>query len=82
MIRRCSNCKHFKSINGDSSLGYCKEKPLLFAFTHDPTVFAIVKNFYLCEGHQFANEELLASQSEPIDLKEHIKTLDHKNYSF
>lgn len=77
MIRRCSNCVHFKQIDANKEMGYCKQRPLMFAFTHEPTVYAIVRNFYVCEIHQFINESTLSLNSEPIDIKTALEM--HKN---
>lgn len=73
IIRRCANCLNFKEINGKSSNGYCRLKPMLFAFTHEATVFPIVKDFYLCENHKFLNEEILSKTSEEVDLYEYLQ---------
>lgn len=73
IIRKCNNCIHFQLIDKDSqNNGYCKAIPLLFAFTHDKSVYAIVKEFYLCESHQFINEETLKNESEQVDLLEYL----------
>jgi hypothetical protein len=40
----------------------------MFAFTHDKSVYPIVKDFYLCENHNFRNEDLLKLESEEVDL--------------
>lgn len=69
IIRKCNNCIHFQPIEKDSQgNGYCKALPLLFAFTHEKSVYAIVKEFYLCEKHQLNNEETLRNESEEVDL--------------
>lgn len=75
IIRRCFNCKNWSSYaDGDNqSLGYCKIKPLHFAFTLQPTVFTITKDFYLCEEHEFKNESILAEVSKKVLLKDAIK---------
>ena len=41
---------------------------MLFAFTHEKSVYAIVKDFYLCESHQFVKEETLKEQSQEVEL--------------
>lgn len=68
IIRKCDNCINFKLINSDEKAGYCKILPLLFAFTHDTSVYGIVRDFYLCEKHKFVNEDLLKSESEEVEL--------------
>jgi hypothetical protein len=75
IIRRCFNCKHWSSYTEyeNQTLGYCKQKPLHFAFTLQKTVFTITKDFYLCEQHEFKNEEILAEVSQKIQLKDAIK---------
>jgi hypothetical protein len=75
IMRRCFNCKFWSpySENDNQTLGYCKAKPLYFAFTLQPTVFTITKDFYLCEQHSFKNEEVLAEVSEKITMKDALK---------
>jgi len=68
IIRKCTNCIHYKAIDQKTNEGYCKLLQLLFAFTHEKSVYGIVKDFYLCEKHQFENEELLKSESEEVEL--------------
>jgi hypothetical protein len=41
---------------------------MLFAFTHENSVYAIVKDFYLCEKHIFINEDILKEHSEEVEL--------------
>jgi len=69
IIRKCNNCVNFQSIENDSfGNGYCKRLPMLFAFTHEKSVYAIVKDFYLCESHQFVKETTLKEQSQEVEL--------------
>lgn len=68
IIRKCGNCVHYKAIDGNNLSGYCKMINMLFAFTHEKSVYAIVKDFYLCETHKFVNEELLSENSEEVEL--------------
>lgn len=68
IIRKCGNCVNYKPIDGADKSGYCKIQPMLFAFTHEQSVYAIVKDFYLCGQHIFTNEETLAGESEQVDL--------------
>lgn len=72
IIRKCSNCIYFKNIDNKQSNGYCKQKPLYFAFTHEKSVYAIVKDFYLCESHAFVNEDILKAESEEVDLQQYL----------
>jgi hypothetical protein len=80
IIRRCFNCKHWKGDiqieNSEKPLGYCKFSPLYFAFTLQPTVYPITKDFYLCEHHEFDNEQKLAENCEQVSLKDSIKKKD------
>jgi hypothetical protein len=73
IIRKCSNCLNFKPIEGSDMSGYCKAMQMYFAFTHDKSVYAIVKDFYLCEKHEFENEQILSEQSEQVDLLSFLK---------
>lgn len=75
IIRRCFNCRHWSAYSDEQNqtLGYCKMKPLYFAFTLQKTVFTITKDFYLCQNHEFKNEEMLAEVSGKIPLKDAIK---------
>jgi len=75
MIRRCDNCKFWSDQNTltDKRAGYCKASPLYFAFTLKQTVYPITKEFYLCEKHEFENEEKLKVTSERVLLKDAIK---------
>jgi len=68
IIRKCGNCVHYKLIEDKDKIGYCNAMNLYFAFTHDKSVYAIVKDFYLCENHAFVNEEILQKESEEIEL--------------
>jgi len=79
IIRRCFNCKNWADeiqMAGQKPLGYCKLFPLYFAFTLQPTVYPITRDFYLCESHEFENEEMLKSVSETVSLKDSIKKKD------
>ena len=77
IIRRCSNCKHWSgdivTPNGNKNMGYCKLISMYFAYTLEKTVYPITKDFYLCEKHEFQNEEMLAQNSQSIPMKEVIK---------
>ncbi len=76
IIRRCFNCKHWKGdiqLGEDKPLGYCKVEALYFAFTLQPTVYPITKDFYLCVKHAFENEDKLKENSVMVSLKESLK---------
>ncbi len=76
IIRRCFNCKHWYGeihLGDGNPAGYCKLTPMLFAFTLQKTVYPITRDFYLCEGHEFTNEDKLAQSSEKVSLKDSIK---------
>lgn len=76
IIRRCFNCKHWKGdiqLGGEKPLGYCKVEALYFAFTLQPTVYPITKDFYLCAKHEFENEEKLKDSSVMVSLKDSLK---------
>lgn len=77
MIRRCQNCLFWNPEKSTSKkLGLCTLKPLYFAFTLEPTVFPITKDFCLCESHKFDNEEKLAQICDKKLMKEVIKKKD------
>ena len=77
IIRRCSNCKFWSGditgANNQKPMGYCKMLSMYFAYTLENTVYPITKDFYLCEKHEFENEEVLKDNSEKILLKEVVK---------
>lgn len=68
IIRKCTNCVNFKPIDDSDVNGYCKLLQLHFAFTHEKSVYAIVKDFYVCPNHNLPNEDVLRHQSEEVDL--------------
>lgn len=73
MIRKCSNCVHFAKIDdAQKTDGYCKSNSLYFAFTHEKSVYVIVKDFYLCPTHEFLHEEQLKRDSEEVDLLSYL----------
>lgn len=75
MIRSCANCLHYKKLaSGDGKTGYCHQLPLLFAYTMEQSVFAITKDFCLCEKHKFSNEDILELNSEKVDMKTILKS--------
>lgn len=77
IIRRCFNCKFWdgdiKVSENQKPVGYCKLKPMYFAFTLQPTVYPITKDFYLCESHTLENEDVLSQISVKVSLKESLK---------
>jgi len=73
IIRKCGNCSNFKPIDESGGGGYCKAMQLLFAFTHERSVYAIVKDFYLCESHALPNEDILKLESKEVDLLPYLK---------
>jgi hypothetical protein len=78
MIRRCQNCLFWNLDNNNPLLkiGYCTFKPLYFAFTLEPSVFSMTKEFCLCENHKFTNEDKLAQICEKMPLKDVLKKKD------
>jgi hypothetical protein len=82
IIRKCGNCINYKHIDTQDKSGYCKVKPLYFAFTHEKSVYGIVKDFYLCEEHKLLNEDILEFSCEPIDLKSYLMDRNAKKRLF
>lgn len=79
MIRRCQNCVFWNTeseFNPKHKVGYCTFAPMYFAFTLQPSVYPITKEFYLCPNHIFKNEDKLAQVSDSVNLKDIIKTKD------
>jgi hypothetical protein len=79
ILRKCGNCANFKIIEENNINGYCKIMPLLFAFTHEKSVYAIVKDFYLCEKHILFNEEILKMESIEVDLLPYLAERNKSN---
>jgi hypothetical protein len=75
ILRRCRNCKFWQQVSEeeDTKAGYCKLKPLYFAYTMQPSVFTITKDFYLCERHRFKNEEILEIETKKVLMKDTLK---------
>ncbi len=80
ILRRCQNCKFWNSITDKSDaktdgkgLGYCKFRPLYFSYTLQKSVFAMTKDFYLCEDHKFKNEEFLEEQGRKVNITEALR---------
>lgn len=69
IIRSCANCIHFSKISQkDSKIGYCKAKPLMFAYTMNYNVYAIVKSFCLCKDHFFIEEDRLMKENPTVNM--------------
>ena len=79
IIRKCGNCIHYKALENDNVTGYCKQLQLLFAFTHEKSVYAIVKEFYLCDKHELPNENTLRAESKEVDLESYLLDRNAKN---
>ena len=73
IIRKCENCLSFQKIDNMKDCGYCKMLPLYFSFTHDKSVYGIVKEFYVCEKHILVNEHILKEQGDEVDLENYLK---------
>lgn len=73
IIRRCKNCIFWNDETDFNLLGYCKFKPMYFAFTLQPTVYPMTKEFYLCENHQFPEENRLEQVCDKVLLKDILK---------
>jgi hypothetical protein len=73
IIRNCYNCKNYVEVNASDKLGYCSANKLMFAYTMQDNVYFLVKSFYLCERHEFKNEEYLRSVSEHVNMRDVIK---------
>lgn len=81
IIRKCGNCVHYKTIENQTDMGYCKLLNLLFAFTHEQSVYAIVKDFYLCDKHNLTNEDILKRESEEVELLPYLLDRNAKKKS-
>ena len=84
MIRRCKNCIFWRtdeqeereydtSRSEPAAKGLCTFKPMMFAFTLEPKLYPMTKEFFLCENHKFENESKLAQVCEKVLLKDAIK---------
>lgn len=69
IIRQCGNCKSFEIIPGTDRVGYCKLKPMTFAYTGKQTVYAMVRTYYYCDDQEFINEEYLKLNNVQVDMK-------------
>ena len=76
IIRRCKNCMYWKTETDESKSGYCIQRPFYFAFILEPNVYAVTKDFFLCENHKFINEAKLSIVSEKVLMKEILKKKD------
>ena len=76
MIRSCGKCKHFNKIETNDKMGYCKLQQTMFAYTMEKTVYDIKMKFYLCDKHEFHNEEWLSKNGTKVDLLSSLKSKD------
>ena len=80
ILRRCINCTfwnptiEFDSKNIKHKVGYCHKKPLYFAFTLEPSVNTLTKEFYVCTDHQFYDEMKLRDVNKKVKIKDILKT--------
>lgn len=72
IVRSCINCKQFDELRNRDREGYCRARPMYFAYTLEKGVYPIVKTFYLCEMHTLINEEDYKDM-EVVELKDVIK---------
>jgi len=79
IIRQCANCIFYDPISGNKPSGYCKQLPLLFAFTGQQTVYGITRPFYCCEKHILPNEDYLNSNAEKIEMSYNFKSKELLN---
>lgn len=79
IIRRCLNCTfwnstaEFDSKSEKYKIGYCHKNPLYFAFTLEPSVHPMTKEFFLCVDHQFLDEMKLKDLNEKVLTKDILK---------
>lgn len=76
MIRSCGKCKHYNKIETNDKMGYCRLQQTMFAYTMEKTVYDIKMTFYLCEKHEFHNEEWLSKYGQSVDLLSSLKSKD------
>lgn len=79
ILRRCVNCtfwnptNEFDSRDAQHKIGYCQKKPLYFAFTLEPSVHTLTKEFFVCVEHQFYDEVKLRDLNKRVVTKEILK---------
>jgi len=76
LLRRCVNCIHWvdeTEFHPRHKLGYCKFKPMYFAFTLEPSVYPLTKEFFVCENHKFYDEEKLKNSYTMVNTKDVLK---------
>ena len=79
IIRRCMNCTFWNSTTEFDNnyvkhkIGYCHKKPFYFAFTLEPTVHSLTKEFFVCIYHQFYDEMKLRDVNEKVLTKDILK---------
>ena len=71
-VRSCANCRFFVA-HDDRRTGYCQRQKMLFAYTMKATVYAMVKQFYLCDQHIFTDEEKFKETCRVITMEEAIR---------
>ena len=69
IVPQCGNCNFFECISEPDRIGYCKLRPLTFAYTGKQTVLAMVRTFYICNDHLFINEDLLRENNTQVEMK-------------
>lgn len=72
IVRSCINCKQFDQLKYKDREGYCRARPMYFAYTLERGVYPIVKTYYLCDSHCFINENEYKGL-EMVELKDVIK---------
>ena len=76
ILRRCKNCVFWNEdteFHKKHKAGYCRRVPLYFAFTLEPSVYPITKEFFLCEEHQLEEENRLSEICDKMLLKDALK---------
>jgi len=73
IIRSCFNCTFYEPMPLEKNMGYCKKRPMYFAYTMKKTVFVMVKTFYLCEDHLHKKEEFLEKNAPKVVMKDILK---------
>jgi hypothetical protein len=76
IIRRCKNCLYWNDeteFNDKHKVGYCKLAPMFFAFTLEPSVFPLTKEFYVCVKHKFEEESRLSEVCDKVKLTDILK---------
>lgn len=74
MIRNCKNCAFW--LRDKENVGYCKKSSMHFAYTLEKNLYYMTKEFYVCDKHNFHNEETLEKTAEKVSLKDSLKKKD------